>query len=423
MAPRSRRMRAQQQAEDDALEPADDALDADEGALSDSSVTGRGTSRRSRSASGTARASRRSQASSSRQSSRKSARKELSPEEKAARKAAVRNTVLTVLIILVVGGGGAAAYFGLKEEPTTTAPIELMGESKQYMGTRAELARQFMNEARSYQTVMEKELAARNPDAAKRNLDAMVILLRQPQLGAGVTPNPEDPNIGDIELATRAVAMLGEVDQHEAKIRRLKEDRRADINFAALQREIAELKVTEDLDRLETAMRRFMENPVRPDEGSNPDFQARYKVKIDEVEANLHGITSERLSRLIKDTSKVVETINLETQKYIDMSQYGTALSLVDEASRNFSQADLKPVRQKVLSAAERGWETDKSKAENLYKDAVAPGVGDQIRAEKLAGAIQVLEKVVANYGRDVKEISGYVGEAERMLREYKTKL
>ena len=426
MPPRSRRMRARQEAAEaeeefeSAVAEGGAALEPAEGGTSRVS---RGTSRRTRGGGGTGRSSRRAAAASGRASKRTSARKELSPEEKAARRAAIRNTFLTVLIILIVGGGGAGAYFALKEEPQQLQ-IEVMGESRPYIGTRAELAHQFMTEATNFERGMEKALRARQPDEAKANLDAMVVLLSQPVLGGGVAPNPEDPNIGDLQLATRAVSMLGEVGEHESEIRRLKEDRRAKVNFDALQAELAEIRDPElDLDALETAMRRFIENPVRPEEGSNPDLQARYKIMVDEVEANLHAITSERLGRLIKDTTKVVETINLETQKFIDQSQYGTALSLVDEAARNFPQADLKPVREKVLSAAEGGWETDKSLAQNLYKDAIAPGVGDQVRAKKLGEAIKVLEHVVANYGKDVREISGYVDEAERLLREYKSRL
>ncbi len=418
MPPRSRRdTRSRQQADDldevdagddDALEPA---------GMEDSAVEAAPSRQSSRRSAAGGRSSRRAAAG----SSRKSARKELSPEEKAARRAAVRNTFLTVLIILVVGGGGAAAYLGLKEEPRQVQ-VELNGESRNYLGTRADLARQFMNEARTFRGRMEKAINARQPDEAKTNLDAMVVLLRQPVLGAGATPNPEDPNIGDLQLAHSALGMLGEIEGYESKIRQLKDDRRAQINFDGLKSQLAHLRES-DLDSLETAMRQFMENPVRPEEGSNPDLQARYRTMIEEIGANLHAVTSERLSRLVTNTSKVVETINLETQKFIAQSQYGTALSLVDEAARNFPQADLKPVRQKVLSSAERGWEADRSTAENFYKDAVAAGVGDQIRAAKLSQAIKVLEKVVASYGKDVREISGYVEDAERMLREYKERL
>jgi hypothetical protein len=421
MPPRTRRStRSRQQAQE-----IDEPQDGDDGALEpvgmeDSGIQEAPSRRSSRRAAAGGRSSRRA-AASSRGSSRKSARKELSPEEKAARRAAIRNTFLTVLIILVVGGGGAAAYFGLKEEPRQVQ-VELNGEARNYLGTRADLARQFMNEARTFRSRMEKGINARQPDEAKTNLDAMVVLLRQPVLGAGATPNPEDPNIGDLQLAQSALEMLGEIEGYEAKIRKLKDDRRAQINFEGLKGQLARLGDAE-LDPLETAMRRFMENPVRPEEGSNPDLQARYQTMIEEIEAKLHGVTSERLSRLVTNTSKVVETINLETQKYIAQSQYGTALSLVDEAVRNFPQADLKLVRQKVLSAAEGGWGADRATAQNLYKDAVAAGVGAQIRAAKLSEAIKVLEHAIASYGKDVREIAGYVEEAERLLREYKGRL
>ncbi|MDA3959886.1 MAG: hypothetical protein PF961_03780 [Planctomycetota bacterium] len=433
---RSRRMRNRQQ---EAPEPApeqeyDDDMAMETGDLmpadieepetgpvsrNESSVSDRNASSSVRSR---GRSSRRAAGSSVRGSQRKSARKELSPEEKAARRAAFRNAVLTVLIIAVVGGGGAFAYFNLREEKQQV-PLTLRGEERVFVGTKAGLSAQYLSAARAFHEAAETAIAKRQTESAKANIEAMNTVLTQPQLGSGSQASPEDENIGDLAMAQRALEMLEEVPALKQRLQRVEDDNQASANFNNLRRQVGSLNDVKDLDALTQAINRFRENPVRPTEGSDPVLQERYKTMVDEMAAKLKDVSRERLTRLIKDTSQVVDTINLESQKYIAKGQYGMALSLVDEAAINSPQADLKGVRQKVLKAAESGWETDRGTAENLYKDAIAPGAGDAMRTGKIRQAIEVLQNVIDTYGKDVAEIRGYVSDAERMMREYQSKL
>lgn len=361
----------------------------------------------------------------SQRSGRKSARRSdrRSPEEIAARRAAIRNGILTVLIVLAVGGGGVGAYLALREEPIEVT-VELDGEQQTFSDTPARLAARFLSMARAFRDAADQAISARHPDVARSEIDKMLVMLKTPQLGGGREVSPDDPDIGSVGQVRRAQELLADAESLRQRLRRVEEDVAAQTHYDRLQAQINAVKEVEDLDALTEAVTAFVGNPVDPEAGVDPDLQERYRTMVDEMSSKLKTIARERLVRLMQNTTQVVEVVNIETQKQINQDRFAVAFDLIDEAERKYPSADLERVRAKVRAAAAESWAAARASAENLYQDAVAPGAGEEIREVKLRDAIAVLERVVDRYGTEEHpEVARYILDAQRLLRRYRDKL
>jgi len=412
---RSSRRQRQQAAEAAPDEDIEVEVAADEEADS-SGGSGRRSSRRS------ARGSARGSARSSRKSRRKSKKSKKSKAEGEGG-GSTGKIIIAIVALLVLGGGGYFAYDQfIKEEPTSRT-LELLGKEQTFVGTKSGLAHQFWDETRAQRNKVEKALEYKNEDEAQKHLEALTLVVRQPELGGGNTkPNPEDPTIGDIELARKAAEVLPKLERYQAKITQIRNDKAAAANHKQLKLRVTRIVELsdEELDRVQEDIERFTQNPASPDAGPDLAHQQTYKRMINDLESRLYEVSVERLRRVMENTTDVVEAINRETQKLIQQDRYQQALRMVDEAMTAYPDAKLEPVREKVVTSAEESWSGTKTLIDAKIQAAKSQGNTGELREAARLEVISKLERVISRYGSEAPETRDFVRKAEQMLKEFR---
>ncbi len=332
------------------------------------------------------RSGRRSTRRSSQRSGPISARRQLTPEQQAARKAAIRTGAL------IVGGAFLALVL-------VFVAVKLLGGRN----PRLVLAEAVLHDSQEKLDQIRRGIDTGNPDQAReRYLTALKALAGCKELGNAVqTPNREQ--VVDLKLALRAYELRVEIEKLDPEITKASNIQRVQTNFEALTGRLAKLSVMPDadLDKLDKDLQAFCENPVEIGGARNDQALADFKDKITETKRFVGKVADERARRLAKVTTDQVTEATSLVYPLVQLEKYQEAEAVIDERARKFPQADFAALRDYVVKAAEKAWETVEKRIANYRSDYTAAGSSNSVRAAARQAAIERLDAVIATWGKE----------------------
>jgi hypothetical protein len=353
-----------------------------------SSARNRGASS-ARNSGASGRSSRRMSATSDKKSSRRPA---LSPEEAKARRRALLSALKLALgLIVLVGGVFAVCWFVIRDDK----PIQQ---------ARAVLSDIDTVNIKSIDTALDHQ----RPDEAEKWLvEARKKIEDTPEFS-----NQKSPP----DLLAAVAAKKEDLAERETRIARVKRDVRVGNNLDNLLAQFGKLNQPEtDLDKLDTAAKAFLDNPVEWPNGShNEDYIKTYSTEVNRIQTKMASIESERNQRKIDETTTPVQHAREAAKGLAEQEKYHEALAVIDDYAAKNPKADFSQVRAWIEDEAQKHWVATKSVVENLYKDVDAIGSSAATKKEALEKARGKLKSVIDNYG-----IAQYVDEAKQLYAKY----
>lgn len=343
------------------------------------------SARRSSARGRSGRSSRRMSASSDKRPSRRST---MSPEERAARRRQLMSAIKLALgLIILVGGGFAVYWFGIRPDPRTQQGLAILDQ----------IHSAYLPQADSAIDNQKPEDADKAVNAAQLALDD-IRKLDRPQL------------IPQVEAVKEALA------DRQTRIAKVKRDQRVQANLHAVLDLFAHLTDPDtDLDKLTTAAKAFLDNPVDWPTGSHSeDYLQQYATEVNRIAVKMASIEDERGRRKANETTVPVEAAQKAARTLTAQGKYQEALATIDEAARKFPSADFTAIRAWVNDDAQKQWESTAAVVNNLYADFEAIGSSDAVRKDALDKARAKLHFVIDNYG-----IATYVDQAKQLLAKH----
>ena len=157
-----------------------------------------------------------------------------------------------------------------------------------------------------------------------------------------------------------------------------------------------------DIEALDARRLAFIDNPLARPNGADNDTQL-FLSQIEVATLREKEIVQERARRLAGQTTDVVDAANGEVDQLIAEARFGAALALLDERQNTFPQAELAPVRTRVVKAL-LSLANDKTFAQNNYRRFASAITAASQKDAALKQAIERLEFVVARYGEEAFE-------------------
>ncbi|TVR46042.1 MAG: hypothetical protein EA402_03170 [Planctomycetota bacterium] len=341
-------------------------------------------------------------------SQRKQVRQDLTPEEIEARRQARRSgLLLTLLMIAILGAGFGFYHFFLRTPP-------LVNEALAHL-----------RQAQSQQQTLNLLINTGDDRAAEALIEEVVaqhLAIEMFGFASSPNPDPNNPNLVRADLAQNAFQLKEAFERRLPDIQRIRENRLARFHHDQLLARLSNLGPDRepDLAALRAAVDAFMDNPAYPESGPNLTLAARYRTQfVLPVRNRAIEIERERARRISAGTTDVVASANQETDLLMREGSYGAALQLVDDLARRHPQANLRPVREKVLTSARAAWESDRNRATNEIRIANDPGSSASDREAARERARSILHRVVSRFGEGVAGIDPFVQEARRMQQEF----
>jgi hypothetical protein len=334
-----------------------------------------------------------------------SRRTAISPEEAAKRRAA-RMLVVKLLLGVTVGIGAAVALWW----------FVFRVDEKEL------LARQKLSYATSLVLNIETSLKIQDPKGAETNRQEAIDALNIPELGfAKPNPNPEDPLLASVQLATQAAELNdrleGPLKDAVAKVERdlkVAGNKRAVLSgFGRLSGETA--FSDPELVTFERQVQDFLDNPVLPGAGAKEEYQSEYSNEIKEVKFEVMKIEQEKSRRESAITDIPVREARGKSAILVKQAKFQEALAAVDEMQRQYQNADFAGVRQYIRDAARLAWDATSASAAEHWTTWKSPGTTPALAKTAKEAARELMQGVIDNYG-----IPEYVDQAKAKLNEYR---
>ncbi len=322
-------------------------------------------------------------------SDKRPSRRQISPEERAARRRSLMTALKLALgLVILVGGGFALWWFAIRDDPQTAQGKKDISDIMNQDIPRAQSAikNQKPDDAESALTV------------AEHRIDHISTLQRQ-------------------ELARTVEDLKAQIADLHTQITKVKHDLAVQANLAAVLDQFAHLTdPATDLDKLETAAKAFLDNPVDwPNGAHSEDFISTYAAEVNRIAVRMATIEEERTRRKLNETTVPIENAQKEAKNEIAAGKYQAALGTIDEASRKFPNADFSQLRAWVQDDAKKTWESTKEQVVKVYyADYEAIGSSSATKKDALDKARAKLHWVIDNFG-----IDDYVNEAKQLLAKY----
>jgi hypothetical protein len=339
-------------------------------------------------------------------SARSEAARELTPEEQAARKAALA-FALKSLIGVVVGLMVAVAlwWFVLR------VPENVL------------TARRVLAEARSLADSCEKAVALKDPTSANEKREQALSALQIAELGfAKANPDQNDPKFAGVELAAQAAALADRLSTElSERVARVERDRHVERNIAKLMSGFGRLTGNNafsdaELATFEREVQDFLDNPVIPGAGRNEQYVTKdYAGEIMQVKGQVIHIDQEKLRRDSAITDVPVREARGKTAILVKQEQFQDALAVIDQLQHQYETADFTGVRQFVRDAARSSWETAHAAADEDYTTYRAAGTTKEMAMRSLVTARERMQRVIDHYG-----MPEYVDQAKAALEQYR---
>ncbi len=331
------------------------------------------------------RSGRRSTRKSAQRSGPISSRRQLTPEQQAARKAAIR------LGAMIVGGAMLALVL-------VFVAVKLLGKDPRRVAAEAVL-----HDTQEKLDQIRRGIETGNPDQAReRYTAALKALDGSRELGNAVeTPNREQ--VVDLRLARRAYELRLEIEKLDPEITKASDIQRVQVNFESLTGRLAKLNAMPDadLDKLDKDLQAFCENPKEIGGARNDQALADFKDKITETKRFVAKVADERARRLAKVTTDQVTEATALVHPLVQLEKFQEAEAVIDERARKFPQADFAALRDYVAKASDKAWETVEKRVANYRIDYTAAGSSESVRAAARKAAIERLDAVIATWGKD----------------------
>jgi len=360
------------------------------------------------------RSSRRSAQRSAQRSAPKKAKGDLTPEEQRQRRKAKREAiVLVTVLVLIFAGAGAFYWFVMRVDP-------VVAEARNHL----EIAESTIEDIDDLLAPPQPD-----PDAAEEALEVALeehLILPMFADAKEEEPSPDNPEVVSPELAAKAFEIRIQLEEKRDAIERARQNLQAERNYRQLLAKIdklGELPDDEGLVELQRGMEAFMDNPVEPEEGADPEFRDRFaKTLVPQIRNHMGSVIAERARRLAKKTTDVEALARGEAKILVGRRRFSEALSFIDELARNKPDADLSEVRNYVISAAQSDWLGAKAAAKTWWEEYRRPGARNETRQEALENCHKILDAVIASYGDDHPEIEKYLDEAKGLMEEFQPK-
>ncbi len=419
---------------DDEPEDFDEALDED---ASDDPQPARSSRRSSaRSSARGSRAGRSARSSKkdkdSKRASKRKKKPAVDPAIARARRRAVLTFFLVILLLAVLGGGGYAAWYHFLradriEHILPACDIDNR-PAQEVEWTRERLASWYFRRAREHRGRALQALNNDDHEAATIHIQQCREVYLNVEYLNHAQPNPSEENelIGNLDLAIQAHDMMVELDSFEARATRIRHRSLATRHFDALRvrfDRLTDIATMDGLDQLERDAQAFMRNPVDPQGVDDPQMAEAFSIMTSQIDTLMPRINAERTRRDRRETTEVVNRARTEITAYTDAAQYGKALSHIDTLIPQWPRAELRPLRQEIINAANQHFDSTILQARNAFARAEdAASTQADVQAAYQEG-INALRVIIDNYNRGIPEpapeMRRFISEAESMLRRY----
>ena len=341
---------------------------------------------------------------SGRKSARRSARRELTPEELEAKRKG-RKALLNLFIgLLLLGAAGFGIFWALKPNPLAAKADAELRTAKEQLDA------------------MSTALSNLDPDKAQEIFDQVNDSLRTELFGnGGEKINEDNPKLASAQHARRAKALLEEFDDAFARIDRVRQRVLVDNNLKMITNKLNTIGNLSDaeLDELGRLIDGFRDNPLDPQLGDpSPIAQEEYSTHISRLTGKEQDVTQEKKRREDKRTTFVEKEVNSKVDKLMNQERFQSALDHIDKTAKENTDAELAPIRDRVVATARNKWEVTKKNAEGKYADGISATNNTDIRTKALKGAVEDMDKVIDDYG-----IDDYVREARELKTKYERAL
>ena len=311
--------------------------------------------------------------------------KTLTPEQIAARRAAIRTglivaggiALLAVLIVVIW-------FFAVRVDPAVKR------------------ADQTLTEARNAKDRAVQNIAGHQPDAAQTEYDtALKLLTNSVELGMAASDHPDPALVADVRRAQGAFALRTEVEGLKQRIDTLRRQLAVANRLRGLLDRFAKLQDIDDasLAGLERDIQAFSDNPVDLGGARNDSAIAEHDNAVGTAKGLLQPILRERDARTKARTSDRVRQAQAEIDSLVKQERYQEALSAVDQAERDWKDADFKGLRTTAVESHQKAWQAVSRFVETRRADATAPGATEATKAAARADVRARLQKVIDTWG------------------------
>jgi hypothetical protein len=338
---------------------------------------------------------------SAQQSAQRSARKSrpLTPEEQAARRAAIRTGLIILGSVACLALLFTAIYFLAfrKDERKIAAEGVLTSTQGDLDGIQAKLAKF-------------------DPAGARALYDQALKRLADSSDLGNAQPNPNPDTVVSVPLAIKAYELKVKVEATDEEIKSVARKVAVDERYKGLSDRFAKLRDLDDtaLDLLDKDIQAFLENPVDAGGVRNETAVLEHSNAVGKAKNCLAPIALERETRLKTRTKDQERRVTEQVDGLVKGERFQEALALIDQSVRDWPLADFNRLRTFATETHDKAWAGVEQFISTKRKDANAPGVTDADRAGARTAARERLQRVIDSWG-----IETTVGKARDLLREF----